>query len=174
MFSRNGLRGLDDLPDGHQSTLHARQHRHLSSAVHRNWNSRWTNRRFTLASRSTRVRAESRRKTNPSSFSSSTWNWGLAWVGLFALAGSILLWRLPESPRWLVQEQQRNEAAFSLKRLRQSSLIDGELDKIIRQEATIGSADLLIDLPTRAKHSPASVCKKRKPIGEFSRPVSSI
>jgi hypothetical protein len=73
---------------------------------------------------------------------SSTWHWGMSWVGLFSLLGSVLLWTLPESPRWLVQQQERNEAVLSLRILRQSSTIEAELDEIIRQESTIGAADV--------------------------------
>ena len=66
----------------------------------------------------------------------------MSWVGLFSLLGLVVLWTLPESPRWLVQQQERNEAAVSLRTLRHSSMIEEELDEIIRQEATIGAADV--------------------------------
>jgi len=72
----------------------------------------------------------------------STWNWGMSWIGLFSLAGCFLIWTLPESPRWLVQEQERNEAAASLRILRQSNLIEAELDEIERQEATVATQDI--------------------------------
>ncbi|CAF1206134.1 unnamed protein product [Adineta steineri] len=64
------------------------------------------------------------------------WNWGMSWAGLFSLAGCFLIWTLPESPRWLVQEHERNRAAESLRILRQSNYIEAELDEIVRQEAT--------------------------------------
>lgn len=61
----------------------------------------------------------------------------MSWVGLFAFAGCFLLWTIPESPRYLVQEQERNEAAQALRVLRQTNLIEAELDEIERQEATV-------------------------------------
>ena len=70
----------------------------------------------------------------------------MSWVGLLALVGSVLLWRLPESPRWLVQEQERNEAALSLRTLRQSSMIEAELDEIVRQESTIGTENVSMSM----------------------------
>ncbi|CAF1182578.1 unnamed protein product [Adineta ricciae] len=70
------------------------------------------------------------------------WNWGMAWVGLFSLAGCFLIWTLPESPRWLVQERERNEAAVSLRHLRRSNLIEAELEEIERQEASVTTQDL--------------------------------
>lgn len=66
----------------------------------------------------------------------------MSWVGLLSLLGLVLLLTLPESPRWLVQQQDRHEAAVSLRTLRQSSIIEAELDEIVRQEATIGAADV--------------------------------
>lgn len=74
----------------------------------------------------------------------STWNWGMSWVGLFALGGCVLIWTLPESPRWLVQEQERNQAAESLRILRHTNMIDAELDEIERQEATVSEHDVSI------------------------------
>jgi hypothetical protein len=68
----------------------------------------------------------------------------MSWVGLFSFAGCFLIWTLPESPRWLVQEHERNEAAKSLRILRQSNLIDAELDEIVRQEATVAIQDISI------------------------------
>ncbi|CAF1935176.1 unnamed protein product [Rotaria magnacalcarata] len=60
----------------------------------------------------------------------------MSWIGLFSLAGCVLIWTLPESPRWLVQDHQKDEAARSLRMLRQNNLIEAELDEIERQEAT--------------------------------------
>ncbi|CAF3400833.1 unnamed protein product [Rotaria socialis] len=71
----------------------------------------------------------------------STWNWGMSWIGLFSLAGCVLIWTLPESPRWLVQDHQRDAAARSLRTLRQNNLIEAELDEIERQEATAAMQD---------------------------------
>ncbi len=72
----------------------------------------------------------------------STWNWGMSWVGIFSFAGCILIWTLPESPRWLVQDHQIAEAALSLRKLRRTNLINAELDEIERQEATVGTEDV--------------------------------
>ncbi|CAF1395690.1 unnamed protein product [Adineta ricciae] len=72
------------------------------------------------------------------------WNWGMSWIGLFSFAGCFLLWTLPESPRWLVQERQRTEAAASLRILRQVNLIDAELDEIEREEATVARQNISI------------------------------
>ena len=74
----------------------------------------------------------------------SKWNWGMSWIGLFSLGGCFLIWTLPESPRWLVQERERNEAAASLRILRKSNLIEAELDEIERQEATVANQDVSI------------------------------
>jgi MFS family permease len=72
----------------------------------------------------------------------STWNWGMAWVGLLPLIGSILIWTLPESPRWLVQERKQNEAAQSLRKLRQSNDIEAELVEIEEEEIAANKEDL--------------------------------
>jgi MFS family permease len=74
-------------------------------------------------------------------FISSTWNWGMAWIGIFPLVGCFLIWTLHESPRWLVQERLRFEAGNILRILRQSNQIDAELDEIERQEATVNMQD---------------------------------
>ncbi len=72
----------------------------------------------------------------------STWNWGMSWAGIFSFAGCLLIWTLPESPRWLVQDHHIAEAALSLRNLRRSNLINAELDEIERQEATVGTEDV--------------------------------
>ncbi len=72
----------------------------------------------------------------------SAWNWGMAWVGLLPLMGSILIWTLPESPRWLVQERKQNEAAQSLRKLRQSNDIESELVEIQEEETASNKKDL--------------------------------
>lgn len=61
----------------------------------------------------------------------------MSWVGLFSLGGCFLLWTLPESPRWLVQERERHKAAQSLCLLRKTHLIEAELDEIEKEEASI-------------------------------------
>ena len=68
----------------------------------------------------------------------------MAWVGLFPLIGCVLIWMLPESPRWLVQEQKQNEAAQSLRRLRQSNDIEAELIEIQQEETAETKQDLTI------------------------------
>lgn len=72
----------------------------------------------------------------------SAWNWGMSWVGLFPLIGSILIWTLPESPQWLVQERRQNEAAQSLRKLRQSNDIEAELVEIEEEEIAATKEDL--------------------------------
>ena len=72
----------------------------------------------------------------------SKWHWGMAWVGIFPFVGCFLIWTLYESPRWLIQERQRHEAAESLRALRQTNEIEGELEEIERQEATVNMQDL--------------------------------
>jgi hypothetical protein len=74
----------------------------------------------------------------------SKWNWGMSWIGMFSFAGCFLIWTLPESPRWLVQERERNEAAESLRILRRTNLIEAELDEIERQEASVTTQDISI------------------------------
>ncbi len=68
----------------------------------------------------------------------------MSWIGMFSFAGCFLIWTLPESPRWLVQDHQKAEAAQSLRNLRRSNVIEAELDEIERQEATIGAEDISI------------------------------
>lgn len=75
---------------------------------------------------------------------SSAWNWGMSWVGLFPLMGAVLIWMLPESPRWLIQERRQNEAAQSLRKLRQSNDIEGELVEIQQEEAASNKENLSI------------------------------
>jgi hypothetical protein len=74
----------------------------------------------------------------------STWNWGMSWIGLFSFLGCFLIWTIPESPRWLVQEHDRNKAIESLRTLRQTKFIAAELDEIERQEATVSTQDVSI------------------------------
>jgi hypothetical protein len=69
----------------------------------------------------------------------------MAWVGLLSLIGCILIWTLPESPRWLMQERKQNEAAQSLRKLRQSNDIEGELVEIEEAETTANKQDLKIN-----------------------------
>ncbi|CAF4077615.1 unnamed protein product [Rotaria sp. Silwood2] len=72
----------------------------------------------------------------------NAWNWGMSWVGLLSLMGSIFIWTLPESPRWLVQERKQNEAAQSLRKLRQSNDIEAELVEIEEEETASNKRDL--------------------------------
>ena len=66
----------------------------------------------------------------------------MAWVGLFPLMGLVAIWTLPESPRWLLQEQKPNEAAQSLRKLRQSNDIEGELIEIQQEETIVNKEEL--------------------------------
>lgn len=66
----------------------------------------------------------------------------MAWVGLLPLMGCALIWILPESPRWLVQERRPNEAAQSLRKLRQSNDIEAELIEIQEEETAANKQDL--------------------------------
>ena len=66
----------------------------------------------------------------------------MAWVGLLPLMGCALIWILPESPRWLVQEQKPNEAAQALRKLRQSNDIEAELIEIQEEETAANKQDL--------------------------------
>ena len=68
----------------------------------------------------------------------------MAWVGLLPLIGSALIWTLPESPQWLLQEQRQNEAAQSLRKLRQSNDIEAELVEIREEENVSTNEDLSI------------------------------
>ncbi|CAF3337814.1 unnamed protein product [Rotaria sp. Silwood1] len=72
----------------------------------------------------------------------NAWNWGMSWVGLLSLMGSIFIWTLPESPRWLVQERKQNEAAQSLRKLRQSNDIEVELIEFEEEETASNKQDL--------------------------------
>ena len=60
----------------------------------------------------------------------------MAWIGILALAGCFLIWTLPESPRWLIHDRRRSEAARTLRTLRRTNLIEAELNEIERQEAS--------------------------------------
>ncbi|UJR33853.1 hypothetical protein I4U23_021275 [Adineta vaga] len=72
----------------------------------------------------------------------STWNWGMAWVGLLPIVGTILIWTLPESPQWLLQERKQNEAAQTLRKLRQSNDIGAELVEIEQEETATTKEEL--------------------------------
>jgi hypothetical protein len=63
---------------------------------------------------------------------------------MFSFAGCFLIWTLPESPRWLLQEHERNKATESLRILRQTNLIDAELDEIEQEETTVVVQDVSI------------------------------
>jgi len=69
----------------------------------------------------------------------------MAWVGLLPLIGCTLIWTLPESPRWLIKERKQNEAAQSLRKLRQSNDIEGELVEIEEGETAANKQDLKIN-----------------------------
>jgi hypothetical protein len=66
----------------------------------------------------------------------------MAWVGVFSFAKCFLIWTLSESPRRLIEERQRDKAAKALRYLRRSNVIDAELDKLERQEATMAPQDI--------------------------------
>jgi hypothetical protein len=66
----------------------------------------------------------------------------MAWVGLLSVMGCILIWTLPESPRWLVQERKQNQAAQVLRKLRQSNDIEAELVEIQEEETAASKQDL--------------------------------
>lgn len=68
----------------------------------------------------------------------------MAWVGLLPLVGCALIWMLPESPRWLLQEGKQNEAAQALRRLRQSNDIEAELVEIQQAETAETKQNLSI------------------------------
>jgi len=68
----------------------------------------------------------------------------MSWIGVFSFAGCFLIWTLPESPRWLLQEHERNKATESLRILRQTNLTDAELDEIEREETTVAVQDVSI------------------------------
>ncbi|CAF1201470.1 unnamed protein product [Adineta ricciae] len=72
----------------------------------------------------------------------NTWNWGMAWVGLLSLIGAVFIWTLPESPRWLIQQRKPNEAAQSLRKLRQSNDIESELIEIEQEETATAKKEL--------------------------------
>ncbi len=76
------------------------------------------------------------------SFFLSTWNWGMAWTGLLSLMGCVLIWILPESPRWLLQERKQNEAVQTLRKLRQSNDVEAELVEIQEEQMAANKQDL--------------------------------
>lgn len=66
----------------------------------------------------------------------------MAWVGVFPLIGSILIWKLPESPLWLVQERKQNEAVQALRKLRQSNNVESELVEMQEEETADNKKEL--------------------------------
>jgi len=66
----------------------------------------------------------------------------MAWTGLLSLMGCVLIWILPESPRWLIQERKQNEAVQSLRKLRQSNDVEAELVEIQEEQMAANKQDL--------------------------------
>lgn len=59
----------------------------------------------------------------------------MSWVGILPLMGCVLIWFLPESPRWCVQQKKHDEAKEALCKLRNSDNVDSELQEIVEEES---------------------------------------
>ena len=82
----------------------------------------------------------------PSSFA---WRWPIAFQGVFLLIILVALPFLPESPRWLVQQDRQEEALDAFARLEgnglspTSALVTRQYDEVmdsVRKELALGSA----------------------------------
>jgi sugar porter (SP) family MFS transporter len=74
---------------------------------------------------------------------SISWRWSIGLASVPALIMLVLLLRLPESPRWLVKQDDRDEARAVLERVRPSGYdVDDELDEmaaLAHEEKTAGT-----------------------------------
>ncbi|KAL5991919.1 Sugar transporter [Asimina triloba] len=80
-----------------------------------------------------------------------TWRWMLGVAGLPALVQFILMWFLPESPRWLYRKGREQECTEILKKIYPADEVEKEIEALrlsveaeIADEASIGEANILV------------------------------
>uniref|UniRef100_J3LZI2 Major facilitator superfamily (MFS) profile domain-containing protein n=1 Tax=Oryza brachyantha TaxID=4533 RepID=J3LZI2_ORYBR len=61
-----------------------------------------------------------------------TWRWMLGIAGVPALLQFILMWMLPESPRWLYRQNRKEEAAAILRKIYPATEVEQEIDALRR------------------------------------------
>ncbi|KAF0923015.1 hypothetical protein E2562_002207 [Oryza meyeriana var. granulata] len=78
-----------------------------------------------------------------------TWRWMLGIAGVPALIQFILMWMLPESPRWLYRQNRKEEAAAILRKIYPAGEVEQEIDALrrsieeeIQLEGSIGEQGL--------------------------------
>ncbi|KAL5214293.1 hypothetical protein ABZP36_003445 [Zizania latifolia] len=79
-----------------------------------------------------------------------TWRWMLGIAGVPALIQFILMWMLPESPRWLYRQNRKEEASAILRKIYPATEVEQEIDALrqsiedeIQLEGSIGEQSLL-------------------------------
>uniref|UniRef100_A0A0D9W727 Major facilitator superfamily (MFS) profile domain-containing protein n=1 Tax=Leersia perrieri TaxID=77586 RepID=A0A0D9W727_9ORYZ len=79
-----------------------------------------------------------------------TWRWMLGIAGVPALLQFILMWMLPESPRWLYRENRKEEAAAILRKIYPADEVEQEIEAMrrsieeeIQLEGSIGEQGLV-------------------------------
>ncbi|XP_043723646.1 inositol transporter 4-like isoform X1 [Telopea speciosissima] len=93
-----------------------------------------------------------------------TWRWMLGVAGLPALIQFILMWSLPESPRWLYRKGRKQEAVDILKKIYPSHELDSEVEALrisveneIAEEGSIGEGNIF----TRVRKAWSNVIVRR-------------
>ncbi|MFN2166233.1 MAG: MFS transporter, partial [Anaerolineae bacterium] len=74
------------------------------------------------------------------------WRYMLGVAAVPSVALGLAMWRLPDSPRWLMRRDNRDQAKSVLQRIRAAQEVEGELDQIARsiRKQESGSAGTLL------------------------------